>query len=932
MGTADNTPSGYRFDNLLLDVRNRELQRQGRPLALNSKYFDVLHLLVRHSGQLVEKQKIFETIWDGVIVTDAALTQCIKDIRKALGDDAGNPRYIKTVPKHGYVFVGNAVAIDDAASPSLSTAAAAPSRPASIPQTARPYKFLDYYTEQDAGLFFGRETEVEVICSKILAHRCFILHGRSGVGKSSILRAGIAPRLKSHGHHVFVIRSFTDPRLQMLMAVTAETTLASTTAVLTNLADHLRRLPAAEPAAFLFDQFEEFFSLLPQDKKQRFIAGLAELYANESWPVRLVFAIREDLLAEMSRLKSAIPEVFHHEYRLQRLSREQAMRAMIEPARAVGCAFTAQLAERILDDLGDGGGIDPPQLQIVCDHLYDARDESNRMTLASYGRLGAAANILAGYLKRVLLRFNAAEQETAREMLTAMISTDGQRRILKLSELIPRSAFIEDFGHRTESATGNASSARFAAVLDELVAARIVRRRQQDGEAWLELAHDFLIPEVSRWLTTEARDLKRARGVLERAMENHRAHKLLIDAETLNLLLPFGEKLGLSPEEADLLFLSALLRAREIPQWLVLAAPGAVKFLREAGEHESDEVRLCTVNACQALHNPELQEELCRRSLRDGSMAVRKAAGMILADWLGALTQKTLSASTAGKSAGIVRRAVSLALVRDHEKRLAPLSRHYAVVSLLVVLGLLWVRLRRGFPDILRAGFGGTLGGALSGLLGGLALGSSLLVARHATPLASVSMLLVLVSFGIIVGGLGALGVSFGMIAAAHVTYRHSRLWSAVGAAAGGALIGGVANLLGVDTLWALFGQTLTGDITGAFEGAVIGAGTALGAILLEDKNGTKRWRSVFGAGLGAMIAGISLTVIGGNLFSGSLEIVARAFRDSQLRMDALASFFGELHFGRTTQLIMGAIEGGAFGCMMMAGIKLVSRSVGEIV
>ena len=73
------------------------------------------------------------------------------------------------------------------------------------------------------------------------------------------------------------------------------------------------------------------------------------------------------------------------------------------------------------------------------------------------------------------------------------------------------------------------------------------------------------------------------------------------------------------------------------------------------------------------------------------------------------------------------------------------------------------------------------------------------------------------------------------------------------------------------------------------------------------------------------MLAGISLTIIGGNLFSGSLEIVARAFSDSQLRMDALATFFGEVHFGRTTQLMMGAIEGGLFGCMMMAGMKIAA-------
>src|SRR5215831_10195807 len=212
------TPIGnYRFDDFHLDARNRLLVRGGDPVPLNSKYFDVLLLLVSQSGQLVEKNRIFNEVWDGVFVTDAALTQCIKDIRKQLGDDASNPRYIKTVPKHGYVFIGDVVeantyATADSTSAALDVGAAA--RPTQSSQ--RPYKFLDYYTEQDASLFFGREQEVEMICSQILAHRSFILHGRSGVGKSSILRAGLMPKLKAQGHLVFVIRSFTDPVNQIV--------------------------------------------------------------------------------------------------------------------------------------------------------------------------------------------------------------------------------------------------------------------------------------------------------------------------------------------------------------------------------------------------------------------------------------------------------------------------------------------------------------------------------------------------------------------------------------------------------------------------------------------------------------------------------------------------------------------------------------------
>jgi DNA-binding winged helix-turn-helix (wHTH) protein len=572
--------AGYRFDSFYIDAVNRQLWRDGVLLSLNSKYFDVLLLLASHSGQLVEKSRIFEEIWAGVFVTDAALTQGIKDIRRQLGDDASNPRYIKTVPKHGYIFIGSVVPAQADGS------IAAPSQLAALPLTAgerlagdargqvaaalslqavgaaaddaaesgrapsRPYKFLDYYTEQDAGLFFGRMPEVEAICSQILAHRSFILHGRSGVGKSSIIRAGLMPRLKSGNHLAFVIRSFTDPLQQMASALSQAAGLDAPpqeAASLAGLVKEVERLLPARSVIFFLDQFEEFFSLLSEEARKNFLDAMADLIACESLPLRLVFALREDMLAEMSQLKPAIPEIFYHEYRLKRLSREQAALAITEPATAVGCEYEALLVERLLDDLGDEGTIDPPQLQIVCDNLYDSRDAGGELTLSTYERLGGASQILAGYLERVLRRFNSSDLQAVKEILTAMISADGQRLVLRASEL--------DARIRVRAGDG---SIRAEQLIDELIASRVVRRRSQDGESWLELAHDFLTPEVSRWLTADDFALKQARGIIERAMENYRAHELLIDADALDLLLPFGEQLGLTGEEADLLMVSLL--------------------------------------------------------------------------------------------------------------------------------------------------------------------------------------------------------------------------------------------------------------------------------------------------------------------------------------------------------------------------------------
>ncbi len=900
--------SGYLFEDYQLDLRNRELRQGGQTLALNSKYFDVLHLLVRHQGQLVEKQRIFDEVWEGVIVSDAALTQCIKDIRKQLHDEVASPRFIKTVPKHGYVFIGHALALNG--EPHAVSARPSP------PVFSRPYKFLDYYTEQDAALFFGREAEVATITSQILAHRSFILHGRSGVGKSSLLRAGLMPALKAHGHYVFVLRCFTPPLEQMRNALRliAETPPAEPddfTALILQLAEK----SPGRAFIFLLDQFEELFTLLEEYHRQKFLAALSELYSHETLPVRFVFAIREDLLAEMSQLKIALPEIFHHEYRLKRLSREQAARAIIEPAKAAGCIWESQLVERLLTDLSDGENVDPPQLQIVCDQLYDARDQSGHVALAAYESLGTAAQILTGYLERVLQRFNPADLNLAKEILTTLVSAEPQRLVLRVAELLAQ----------LEARTGQ-NATHINRLVEELAMARIVRYRNHGGEGWIELAHDFLLPEVSRWLTAEAHALKRARGVIERGMENYRVHQLLLDSDALQLLLPFGRQLGLTGEEADMLLKSVLNRTRTVPQWLAQAAPNAEKIILAAGASPEAAVRLRVIEAGQALPTAATKNLLRASALWDRELAVRRNATLALAEIEPATAEQTLTTPHPNEKLGLLRQSVSLAFMRDHERKLVRLAHHPPVLRFLILLQLVWLRLHRHSNEIIQQGLGGMLGAAVAGVIGGFMLGSSLAWIRQTTILQGTSIIIVLVSLAVLVSAFGGMAVSFGMLMVDRVTYRHSRWWSVLGAAAGGALMGGLANWLSVDIFHALFGRDLEG-ITGAFEGAVIGVGLSFGVRLVESlRPNARAWQRMFAAALGATCASILLTLIGGNLFTGSLAIVTHSFANSQLRIESLAAWFGEVPLGRTTLMIISAIEAFLFGATVCAGIELARR------
>lgn len=907
--TQQTAAKGFRFDDFVLDIQNRQIRRKHAVLPLSSRYFDVLVLLVSNAGQLVEKNRIFDEVWEDVIVSDTALTQCIKSIRKQLEDDASNPRYVKTVPKHGYVFIGDAVEIVDEPSPQ-----AAKDKP------TRPYKFLDYYTENDQGLFFGREEEIENICSRILARRSFLLYGRSGVGKSSILRAGLIPRLQDQGHLTCIIRSFTDPLQHMQRMVRRLVTgngaggFDPDSVSLQELLHRNWSGPASRIVVML-DQFEEFFLLLDEPGREAFVDELAVIMEDDALPLQFVFVMREDMLAEMSRLKPSVPEIFHHEYRLSRLTSEQAAQAITGPAWRVGCRYEDALVDRLLEDLSDENSVDPPHLQIVCDTLYDQRNTKNLITESAYDQLGGASQILADYLSRVLRRFSAADLSVVQQVLLALISAEERLIVVREADLAAR---IQAGDRYDAEALGT--------LLGELVDARIVRRRNQEGEGWLELAHECMIPEVSRWLTGSVYEAKQARSLLERSVENYRTYQLIMDHESLDLLAPYLEEIGVSGQEAYLLCISLLNRDRPVPPWLVEKVPDAVNVILEAMYNDRREVRKRAVESSRPVRCAALNNRLRHLALRDPMLSVRRAASIELADWFGSAVESVLTRPTGNESVSRLQRAVSLAFLRE-QNRSVKLSRLYRVM---VMVGFILMRLQQGGIDIMQQGIGGTFGGAVSGLFGGLLLGTALAAVSSGLSSEALTPIFVLAGLGLFGGAFGGAGVSFGMVALRRVSGKFSRWLGVLGGALGGGMVGAAFNLYSSDTIQTLFGRQPAG-LTGGLEGAFIGAGVALGPVVtyyLARRPG--QWRSllyiVFGA-LGGMIASIVLTVMGGNMFTASLETLRQSFDASQIRLETIATIFGEGEFGRTTQVALGALEGLLFGGGVTAGIEIFTRS-----
>ena len=222
---------------------------------------------------------------------------------------------------------------------------------------------------------------------------------------------------------------------------------------------------------------------------------------------------------------------------------------------------------------------------------------------------------------------------------------------------------------------------------------------------------------------------------------------------------------------------------------------------------------------------------------------------------------------------------------------------------------------------LLLLGAAGTLGGGAAGLLGGLFYGFM----GTAPGVGAASMLLVLVCLTVALALVGGAGVAFGIAATAEPSGRLNG-WSMVGGAAGGVLVGAFVKLLGLDAISLLFGQS-PGDMTGAAEGALLGGAVGLGAWLGgRGEQPPSLRRSAAAAALTGAAAGVAIALLGGRLLGGSLDLLARRFPQSQLRLDPLGALVGDTGFGPVSHAVTAGLEGLLFGGCVVGAMALARR------
>jgi DNA-binding winged helix-turn-helix (wHTH) protein len=220
--------------------------------------------------------------------------------------------------------------------------------------------------------------------------------------------------------------------------------------------------------------------------------------------------------------------------------------------------------------------------------------------------------------------------------------------------------------------------------------------------------------------------------------------------------------------------------------------------------------------------------------------------------------------------------------------------------------------------DTLLLAIAGTVGGGLAGFIGGLLYGFIGASQPLQPGMGAASVLLVLLCVTMLVALLGAAGVALGIALA-----RQHGAWAIAGGAAGGLFVGASFKLLGLDAFTLLVGQS-PGEITGALEGFVIGAGTGAGA-WLSRRVASVRASAWVGAACGG-VAGLAIALLGGRMMLGSLDLLARQVPGSRLRLDKISQLFGEASFGPVTRTVTSVLEGALFAAAVVSAMALAAR------
>jgi WD40 repeat protein len=367
---------------------------------------------------------------------------------------------------------------------------------AATAEARAPFLGLEAFSAADADRFFGREREVDALANRLRTTALQIVVGPSGAGKSSFVHAGLVPALPP-GSRVVTMRPGHRPvatlaaRLGAAGIAAAE---ASGTQEESPQSAAARITDAAGDGLIVIvvDQLEELFTLCRDEAAREWFCTLVDrLTSAADGRVRVICTMRDDFLMRAAALPVLGPRVAPCIFLLGNPSREDLIRTVVEPARQAGYELSdAELAPEMADAVaGRPGAL--ALLSFTASQLWELRDRRfHQLTRRAYEAMGGVGGALGQHAERTIAALGAEERRLVREAFRHLVTAEGTRAQLSITEL----------GQVLASPSANA-------VIDKLVAARLLVIAEHEDGARVEIIHEALLaawPRVQEWLREDA--------------------------------------------------------------------------------------------------------------------------------------------------------------------------------------------------------------------------------------------------------------------------------------------------------------------------------------------------------------------------------------------------------------------------------------------
>jgi WD40 repeat protein/serine/threonine protein kinase len=391
-----------------------------------------------------------------------------------------------------------------------------------------PYLGLTPFSTGDAARFVGRETEVDSFVNRLRQRPLQVVVGPSGAGKTSFIHAGVLPALPTSWRTVTLRPGAAPIAALAARLATADLSVAALRAALESTPATAAALVAQTVTTgtlvIVIDHLEELFTLCPSsDERLRFAAAVAELSASTDAPIRVIGAIRDDFLMNLDALAPLRAMLSPAVVLLGNPTRDALVRIVVEPARRAGYALSdPELATDMVAVVADRPGA-LALLSFTAARLWELRDRRFRqLTRNAYDAMGGIGGALGRHAEETLDGLSADEQRLAREIFRHLVTSEGTRALVTGTELRQR-----------------LSTSRADALIDKLVAARLLAVSDSSGEAHVEVIHDALIdawPRLQQWVREDVDDARmrdQLRIAARQWQERSRSHTLLWRGDVL---------------------------------------------------------------------------------------------------------------------------------------------------------------------------------------------------------------------------------------------------------------------------------------------------------------------------------------------------------------------------------------------------------------